>query len=117
MPNFYNTDLDDEKVPDGQLTFEGGMFSNAKPRRIKPEQCALLTDAIIDITGEWSSRRGTAYLGGQVGSTGTEVRGLGYYRSSGVAADYEVACADTKIYYNNAGVWTQLGTSPTFSGT
>lgn len=115
MPAFYNTDLDDDKVPDGQLTFEGGMFSNAKPRRIKPEQCALLTDAVIDVTGEWSSRRGTRGLGGLVGPSGTEIRGLGYYRSSGVVADFEIAAADTHLYYNNAGVWTQLG-SQTFAG-
>ena len=115
MPAFYNTDLDDDKVPDGQLTFEGGMFSNAKPRRIKPEQCALLTDAIIEVTGEWSSRRGAPYLGGQVGSSATAIRGLGYYRSTGLVADFEIAAADTHIYYNNGGIWTQLG-SQTFSG-
>lgn len=115
MPAFYNTDLDDDKVPDGQLTFEGGMFSNAKARRIKPEQCPLLTDAVIDITGEWSSRRGTAYLGGTIGS-GSTIRGLGYYRALGLAADFAVACSDTHIYYNNAGVWTQLG-SQAFAGT
>src|SRR5882724_5204235 len=110
MPAFYNTDLDDERASDGQLTFEGGMFSNAKPRRIQPEQCVLLVDTIIEVTGEWSSRRGTDYLAGQVGSTASAIRGLGYYRANGVSADFEIAAADTHLYYRNGSIWTQLGT-------
>lgn len=114
MPAFYNENLDDDKIPDGQLTFQGGMFSNAKPRRIQPEQCALLSDAVIEVTGEWSSRRGTDYLGGAVGA-GSAIRGLGYFKAASLSADFEVAASDTHIYWNNGGNWTQLG-SQAFSG-
>ncbi len=107
-------DLDSPVLTDSQQSFTGGQFSNAVPIQIANNQCAALVNADIFATGQAQTRRGTAQLGGDVGS-GTATRGVGFYRNG--SSYYPIAISDTLLKYFNGSTWAAFsGSSQTFLG-
>ncbi len=110
MPLQYNSNLDDEPVPDACEDFTGGMYSNASPRLLKPNQYASLSDGEHTINGPTVSRRGTSQIGNDV-ATSARITGLGYYDAG--TSNYELAATPSGVYKLNGSAWQQLG-SQTF---
>ena len=76
MPILDIPGLDDAPAWDVVPDFSGGQFSNARANLIQPNQCALMENFDISITGQLMTRRGTLQLGDNFGET---IQGLADY--------------------------------------
>jgi hypothetical protein len=107
LPMPWDMSKDTPRSYDGEDSFVGGQVSYAKPRLLTTNQASLLQDCVTSITGQVSTRLGTAQIGGNVGNTTAKVDSVFYLQSP--LHSYEMAVCNGNIYYLNGGTWTLVG--------
>lgn len=108
MPQDWSSDLDTQAIFDAVGDFSGGQVSYAKPRLLKPNQSSLLQNCEIAVTGQVSTRFGTAYIGSSVSAA--KVEGLFYMNnaSNSLNVSQEIMWPNNSglVYKLSGGVWT-----------
>lgn len=104
---FFADNLDDDLIPDGSPSFEGGQVSNRRASLLNPNEAVLMVNMDISRTGEVITRRGSERLGGTVDPTFGVVKGLTYFDRLG-STSYPVAATLSGPRYYNGSTWPQL---------
>ena len=108
QPVFSQGGIDSPFAWDGMTSFGGGMVSYAKASGLGVDQCALLYDSTIHVTGQARKRRGLSDIKTPVGPivSGKVVQRLKWYDTS--TNDRLLAVINGSIYSydQSTGVWT-----------
>jgi hypothetical protein len=104
---FNNDSLDDTPIPDGCVSFKGGVYSDANPKEIGSDQAALMVNLDLELNGSVTTRRGCARIGttyvedGSGSSGGRWIQGLQPYISS--TANFLMAVNKRFLWKNTGG--------------
>ena len=104
MPVLNIESLDDVPQWDAMPSFEGGQFSNSRANLLKANQCSLIENMDLSISGQMTTRRGTKQLGAYFNEV---IQGVNHYLTPTI--DQLIAVAGKVLRLFNGTTWTLPG--------